>query len=276
MPKAKGKRTQTIDFNEYLARVMSLKGDALKKWNRESIRRSRLLQKEFLESGRSNIEEYLQTPRAQESLAEQGKHAGEVTLKWEIDMEPGECRLRVSVGDASSDLGLVAGHPVLDRITAKRFISLINQHLIAASSSLFEASAIYSSERVQKSNPRHWRSRFMTEQVQRLEKLTGKPKKFGRPANTRKSCLQIEDETKQLKADVILAVQNLYRGKSDSTYYCPKHEHGVCPGHDFEEIDIANVAGYLNRSGGTLRNQLSKTKLKFPNLKKEALVNVTN
>ena len=34
MPKANGKKPQTIGFNEYLAVLRSLKGDALKKWNR--------------------------------------------------------------------------------------------------------------------------------------------------------------------------------------------------------------------------------------------------
>ena len=230
----------------------------------------------MFEVSRSNIEEYLQTPGAEESLADQRKHTGEIALKWEIDMEPGECRLRVSAGGLCADYGLLAGHSVHHRVTVKRFISIINEHLVTASLSLFEASAIYSSERVQKSNPRYWQRRFMTEQMQRLEELTGKPKRLGRPANTRKNCLQKEDETSELKADVILAVQNLYEGKSHRPYYCPKHKHGECPGHDSGEIVTALAEGYLNMGDVTLRNRLSKAKLKFRELKKEALANVTD
>jgi len=40
MPKANLKKSQAIDFEEYLALLMKLRGDALKQWNRESIRRS--------------------------------------------------------------------------------------------------------------------------------------------------------------------------------------------------------------------------------------------
>jgi hypothetical protein len=43
-----------------------------------------------------------------------------------------------------------------------------------------------------------------------------------------------------------------------------------------KQITNALTAGYLNRSTGTLRNQLSKAKLKFPDLKKEALISVTD
>ena len=57
MPKANGKKPQTINSSEYLALLRNLKGDALKKWNHESTRRSRLLQKEMFEVSRSNIEE---------------------------------------------------------------------------------------------------------------------------------------------------------------------------------------------------------------------------
>lgn len=276
MPKANGKKPQTINFNEYLALLRSLKGDALKKWNRESTRRSRLLQKEMFEVSRSNTEEYLQTPGANESLADQRKHTGEIALKWEIDMEPGECRLRVSAGGLSADYTLLAGHSVHHRVTAKRFSSIINEHLVAASISLIQASAIYSSERVEKSNPLNWRRRFINEQVQRLEELTGKPRKLGRPANTTKNCLQKEVETSALKADVILAVQSLYEGKSHRPYYCPKHKQAECPGHDSEEIVTALAEGYLNMGDVTLRNRLSKAKLKFRELKKEALANVTD
>lgn len=276
MSKANGKKPQTTNFNEYLARLMSLKGDALKKWNRESTRRSSLLQKEMFEISRSNIEEYLQTPGAEDSLADQSNHTAEISLKWEIGMEPGECRLRVSAGGLSADYCLLAGHSVHHRVTVKRFISIINEHLIAASLSLFEACAIYSSERVQKSNPLYWQRKFMNEEIARLEALTGKPRKFGRPANTRKNCLRKEDEKGKLKADVILAVQNLYRGKSHLSYHCSRHELGKCSGHDFDKIDIARAAGYLNRGAGTLRNQLSKAKLRFPELKKDALPNVTD
>ena len=35
MPKASGKKPQTITSNEYLFLLRSLKGDALKNWNRE-------------------------------------------------------------------------------------------------------------------------------------------------------------------------------------------------------------------------------------------------
>lgn len=251
MKKANGKKPQATNFHEYLARVMSLKGDALEKWNRESTRRSHLLQKEMFEVSKSNIEEYLRTPGAAESLADQGNHTGEISLKWEIEMEPGECRLRVSAEGLCADYCLLAGHSVHHRVAVKRFMSIINQQLVAASLSLFEASAIYSSETVEKSNPRYWQRRFMTEQIQRLEELTGRPKKFGRPANTRKNCLQKENETSELKADVSLAVQNLYNGKTHRTYHCPKHELGECPGHDFEEIVTALAEGYLNMGKGT-------------------------
>lgn len=276
MSKVNSKRRQKIDFNEYLARVRSLTGDALKEWNRESLRRSRLLQKETFEARKSNIQRYLETPGAEDSLAAQTNHSGEITLKWRIHLEPGECRLRVNAGGVCTNFELLAGSPISDRVTAKRFMSIINQHLVAASLSLIEASAIYSSERVHKSDSRSWHGRFMNEQIHRLEELTGKPRKFGRPTHTRKNCLQKEDETKDLKADVILAMQNLYNGVPHGAYYCPKHKRGVCPGHDFEEMDIPRVAGYLNRNAGTLRNQLSKAKLKFPDLKKEALAGVIN
>jgi hypothetical protein len=263
MPKANRKKPQTIDFNEYLALLMKLKGDDLKQWNRESTRRSNLLQREFFEASTANIDKYLSTPGADQSLIEQKKHAGKITLNWEIDMEPGECRLRVSAGRHGADLGLVAGHPVLDRITVKRFTSLINEHLVAAALSLYEASAIYSSEQVQKSRPRYSRDRFINEQTKRLEALTAKPTELGRPKNTRKDCLRKEDEANELKANVILAVQNLYQGKSDGTYHC-QHKQGPCSGHDVEDIDISLAANYLNKSGGTLRNQLSRHKLRFP------------
>ena len=140
----------------------------------------------------------------------------------------------------------------------------------------FEASAIYSSERVEKDNPRNWRHRFTNEQVERLEVLTGKPDKLGRPENTRKSVLWKEDELNELKADVILAVQNLYTGTPDGTYRCLEHKLGKCLGHDDSEIVIERAAQYLNRTRGTLSNQLSKAKLKFPDLKKEALESVTH
>lgn len=276
MPKANGKKPQTIDSNEYLALLRSLKGDALKKWNHESTRRSRLLQKEMFEVSRSNVQKYLETPRAEESLADQTKHSGEITLKWEINMEPGESHLRVRAEDFCVNYSLLAGHSVHHRVTVKRFISILNEHLAAASLSLIEASAIYSSEIVEQSNPVNWRRRFINKQVQRLEELTGKPRRLGRPANTRKNCLQKEVETNELKANVILAVQNLYEGKSRRPYYCTKHEHGVCPGHDVGEIVTALAEGYLNMGGGTLRNRLSKAKLKFRELKKEALANVTD
>jgi hypothetical protein len=87
MPKAKLKKPQTINFDEYLALLRGLKGDDLKQWNRESTRRSNLLLKEFFEASNANIEKYLRTPDAEQSLAEQKKHAGKITLSWEIDME---------------------------------------------------------------------------------------------------------------------------------------------------------------------------------------------
>jgi hypothetical protein len=274
MPKANGKKPQGTNFNDYLDQLLSLKGDALKKWNRESTRKSSLLQKEMFEASKSNIEEYLQAPGAEESLADQAKHSGEITLKWEINMEPGESRLRVRAGDFGVDYSLLVGHSVHHRVTVKRFISILNEHLAAASLSLIEASAIYSSEIVEQSNPLHWRRRFINKQVQRLEELTGKPRKLGRPANSRKNCLQKEVETNELKAAVILAVQNLYEGTSHQPYYCPRHKHGVCPGHEVWEIVTALAEGYLNMGEGTLRNRLSNAQLKFRELKKEALGNV--
>jgi hypothetical protein len=235
-----------------------------------------LLEKEESERNRSNIEKYLLTPGAEQSLAEQTKHIGEVTLKWEIDMTPGECRLRVIVGEVCAEFGLLAGYSILDRATVKRFATLINEHLIASSLSIFEASAIYTSEKIEKGNVRYWRRRFMKEQTQRLEALTGKPQKVGRPENTTKNCLRKEDERNKLKEDVILAMQNLYQGKSVEVYHCPKHGQNNCPSHDIEEITNALTAGYLNRSARTLRNQLSKANLKFPDLKKGALISVTD
>jgi hypothetical protein len=148
MPKAKRSKPQAIDFNEYLARLMSLKGDALRQHNRESTRRSNMLQKEITEANNANIEKYLKTPGAKRSLAEHKNHAGKIILSWRIGMEPGECRLRVNIGKQGGDLVLAAGHLVLDRITVKRFISLIDGHLIGAALLLFEASAIYSFEEV--------------------------------------------------------------------------------------------------------------------------------
>jgi len=274
MPRVTRKKKQTINFDDYLALLMSLKGEALKEWNREGLRRSRLLEKEQSQRIGANIEKYLLTPGAEQSLAEQTKHTGEITLKWEIDMIPGECRLRVLAGEVCAELGLLAGYSIIDRATVKRFITLINEHLIVSSLSLFEASAIYTSEEIEKSNPRYWRRRFMNEQRQRLDALTGKPQKVGRPENTTKNCLRKEDETNELKEDVILAVQNLYQGRSFDIYHFPKHGQSNCPGHDIEEITNALTAEYLNRSAGTLRNQLSKAKLKFPDLKKEALTKV--
>lgn len=276
MPSATRKKKQTINFDDYLTLLMSLEGEALKEWNREGLRRSRLLVKEESEKSRSNIEKYLLTPGAEQALAEQKKHTGEVTLKWEIDMTQGECRLRVIVGEVCAELGLREGYSVLDRATVKRFITLINEHLIASSLSLFEASAIYTSEKIEKSNPRSWRRRFTNEQRQRLDALTGNPQKVGRPGNTTKNCLRKEDETNELNANVRLAVRNLYYGKSVEAYHCPKHGQSNCPGHDIEEITNELTAGYLNRSAGTLRNQLSKAKLKFPDLKKEALKSITD
>jgi hypothetical protein len=98
MPRAKRKKLQTIDFNEYLSRLTQLKGEDLKQWNRESTRRSNLLQKEILEANKANIEKYLKTPGAERTLAEQKKHVGKITLNWEINIEPGECRLLVRNG----------------------------------------------------------------------------------------------------------------------------------------------------------------------------------
>lgn len=229
----------------------------------------------MFEASRSNIQEYLQTPGAELSLADQGKHSGEITLKWKIDMQPGESCFRVRAGEIGVDYALLVGHSVHHRVTVKRFISIINEHLVAACLSLIEASAIYSSERVERSNPLNWRRRFINEQVLRMEDLTGKPRKLGRPENTRKNCLQKGDETNKLRADVILAVQNLYEGKSHRTYQCKKHQGGQCSGHDSEEIVTALAEQYLNMGGGTLRNQLSKAKLKFRELKKEGLGDVT-
>jgi hypothetical protein len=97
----------------------------------------------------------------------------------------------------------------MDRMTAKRFISLIDEHLIGAAVLLFEASAIYGSEEIQKSRPRFWRDRLINEQVNLLEALTAKPKQVGRPKNSTKDCLRKEDETKALTANVILAVKHL-------------------------------------------------------------------
>ena len=168
-------------------------------------------------------------------------------------MESGERLLRVTSGNNRVEF-LLFGHPVLNRISAKRFISLVNEQLIAAALSLFEASAIYSAERIQKSRPRNWRDRFINEQIKRLEALTAKPRKLGRPKNSRKNVLRKEDETNELRTTVILAVQNLYQGKSDGTYRC-QHKQATCSGHDVEGINISLAARYLNKSPGTLRNQ---------------------
>lgn len=190
-------------------------------------------------------------------------------------MGTSECLLRVRVGDSHSEFGLF-GHPVLNRISAKRFTLLINERLIAAALSLIEASAIYSAEEIQKSRPRSWRDRFINEQMRQLEMLTAKPKDFGRPRNSRKDCLRKEDEKNELARTVILAVLNLYHGKSDDTYQCQHHQ-GLCPGHDVEEIDIPLVAQYLNmKNPGTLRNRLSKNKLRFPKLREAAREKITN
>ena len=76
MPKGKLKKTKAMDFNEYLALLGRLKGAELKKWNSESTRRSSLLQREFFETSRANIEKYLSVPGAEQSLADQKKHSG--------------------------------------------------------------------------------------------------------------------------------------------------------------------------------------------------------
>jgi hypothetical protein len=275
MPNVNRKKPQTIDFNEYLARLMRLKGDALKEWNRESTRRSNVLLREISEASKMNIEKFLRTPGAEGSLVEQKKHVGKISLHWAIDMEPGECRLRISADNNRAE-HVLFGHPILNRITAKRFISLINEQLVTAALSLFEASAIHCCEEIEKSRPRNWRDRFMNEQIKRLEVLTAKPKKLGRPKNSRKDCLRKEDERNQLKKEVILAVNNLYQGRSDGTYQCQRNGRGACRGHDEEEINISLTAHYLNRSPGTLRNQLSKDDLKFRQLRKAALAEITN
>jgi len=114
MPKAKPNKPQAIDFNEYLARLMTLKGNALRQHNRESTRRSNMLQKEILEANNANIGKYLRTPGAKRSLAEHKNHSGKITLSWRIGMEPGECRLRVNIGKHGGELALAAGHPVLE------------------------------------------------------------------------------------------------------------------------------------------------------------------
>ena len=274
MPRVKRKQAQSIDFNTLLDYLLTLKGDDLKKWNQESLRRSGLLQKEFLERSKANIESFLDSPDATHSLAELTKHAGEVNLKWEIIMEQGESYLRVSVGDISANIGLVAGYSISDRVAVKRFISIINQHLLAATLSLFEASAIFASETVEKSSPSSWRRRFINQQVERLETLTGKSKKKGRPDHTIKNVLQKEDETNNIREDVIRAVRNLYKGKSDGANLCRRHRETRCCGHDIEEINVQITAEYLNINAGTLRNKLHRYGLKFLQLKREALADV--
>ena len=59
MPRGKRKKPETISFDEYLSLLSGLKGDALKEWNQESMRRSRLLQEEFFETSKANIQKYL-------------------------------------------------------------------------------------------------------------------------------------------------------------------------------------------------------------------------
>lgn len=276
MPKAKRKKPQTINFDEYLARLMQLKGEALLQWNRESTRRSNLLQREISEKSKGNIERFLQTPDAEASLIEQRNHSGEITVNWNLHMGNGECLLRVRVGDTRSEFGLF-GHPILNRISAKRFTLLIEEQLIAAALSLFEACAIYSAEKIQKTNPRYWRDRFMNEAIRRLEMLSAKPKDTGRPKNTTKNCLQKEDAARDIRANVLLAIKNLYEGKSTDTHQCSSnHKQDACSGHDIEEINISLVASYLNmQNSGTLRNQLSKHGLKFRELKTTALSKIT-
>lgn len=81
MPKAKQKKPRTLDFDEYLARLMQLKGAALQQWNRESTRRSNMLQREFSEASKENIDRFLETPDAEASLIEQKNHSGAITRK---------------------------------------------------------------------------------------------------------------------------------------------------------------------------------------------------
>lgn len=99
MPRVTRKKARTINMDEYISLLMQLKGKALKEWNRESTRRSTMLQKEIFESSKANVDRFLGTPGADRTLAKQGKHTEALPVIYEIDVAPGLCRLRVSVGN---------------------------------------------------------------------------------------------------------------------------------------------------------------------------------
>lgn len=262
-----------IDFDTLLSLLNSMSEEQRMEWNRELNGRCSSIINEQLKRTRANVEDYVKRTGAPAPVREKIK--GQVILDWEIDFTAkGKTTLRLHTNNLTSEYNIFGGNKVCDSKAAARFAENIERRILSASSRLMEASSLYVSEKIEKSNPYGWRNRLISEEKRDLRELSGYQKE-GRRVGTVKNWRKIGDAHDKLKVDVIRAVTNLYDGKSNGANRCPEHCKSKCPGHDEEEIICKLVAGYLNMSYGWLRTKLSNARLSFPALKQEALTHVT-
>ena len=249
-----------MNFNTYLNALMSLEGDALKEWNRESARRMRMLRSETGQRERSNVESYMSNQGVDQTLVKEDKIFGELNVKWEIEIASGEMTLRLSVGNQrAGDYQILAEYDVCNRVTAERFARHIHDYLCVSVKRLFTASFIYSGEVVTKSNPQYRRQKLLHEATEELNYLTGKPAKVGRRTGTFKNCLQREDESVEEKPRIVKAIRDLRR-ENERVSKAAVAEHMSIGGKKTRTQAMTNLLNRLRLSWKELLREANSTK----------------
>lgn len=270
---------QPVDFDTYLRMLDSMTDEQRRKWNQESIRRSGMLDKEWRQHCRANIEKYLGQPDSDQTLAEGERINGEIVFAWEIAFDADGAMTLILRGNNGRIWSLtVHDYNVCNRVAAKRFGKHVEEYLANSVLRLLDATSIYAGEKVTKTNPANNRHRLVRNASYELETLSGKPTAVGRRKGTYKDCLRREDETNALREKIITAIQTLYSGKGLNGFRskdCSKHKGEECLLHDPEEITVPLVATYLRISSAQqLKNALYRHELKYRQIKREALAEV--
>lgn len=280
MLKKKRGAKRTVAFDTYLRMLSSMTDEQRRKWNQEGIRRSRMLDEEWRQHRRANIEKYLSQPDSEQTLVKGERIRGEVAFAWEIDFDADGAMtlcLRRNDGRVFRQL-TVHDYNVCNRVAAKLFSEYVEEYLVNSAFRLLDATSIYAGEKVTKTNPANDRHRLVRNVSYGLENLSGKPAAVGRREGTYKDCLRREDETNALREKIVVAIQTLYSGKGLNGFRskeCRRHKGEECLSRDPEEITVRLVAAYLRISSAQqLKNELYRHELKYRQLKREALAEV--